>query len=125
MNLKYTKEHLWGKSETIDTFTFGLSDFAQKELGEIVYVELPDIGINVASGAPICVIESLKSVSELYAPAAGIINAANRNLIDNNGCRLINTDPLGAGWIFSIQFNNPEDFQTLLSPNEYKMLTAE
>ena len=71
------------------------------------------------------VIESLKSVSELYAPAEGIINATNKKLIENEGCQLINIDPLGTGWIFSIRFSNPEDFQTFLTPKEYRMLTAE
>ena len=125
MNLRYTKEHLWAKPEAIDTFCFGLSEFAQKELGEIVYVELPNEGIKVIYGAPICVIESLKSVSELYAPAEGIINTTNKNLIENDGYQLINTDPMGNGWIFTMRFSNPGDFQKLLTPNEYKLLTVE
>ena len=125
MELRYTKDHLWGKFESAGIFKFGLSEFAQEELGEVVYVELPKEGNKVTSGTSLCVIESLKSVSELYSPCDGTITSANKKLILNQGCQLINTDPLGEGWIFAIRFENPEDFATLLSAEEYSNLVAE
>ena len=93
-------------------------------MGEIAYLELPDVGTRVAGGAAICAIESLKSAGELYAPVGGTIVARNEKLARAGGQRLINSDPLGAGWIFVLEMDDPGDFDALLSASEYARRTA-
>ena len=127
MELRYSLDHHWARRDCADCaqrVTVGLSEFAQREMGEIAYLELPDVGTRVAAGAAICAIESLKSAGELYAPVGGTIVARNEELARARGRRLINSDPLGAGWIFVLEMDDPGDFDALLSASEYARRTA-
>ena len=101
----------------------GLSDFAQREMGEVAYLELPEVGTRVAAGAAVSAIESLKSAGELYAPVGGTIVARNEELA-RGGARLINSDPLGAGWLFVMEMDDPGELETLLSASEYARRTG-
>ena len=128
MELRYTHDHHWVRREPAPgphaRATVGLSDFAQRELGEIAYLELPQVGRRVARGEPVCAIESLKSASELYAPVSGTVVAANHDLTSAPGRALINHDPLGAGWMFVVEMDDPGEFRQLLSAADYARMTA-
>ena len=123
MELRYSLDHHWARRDSAQRVTVGLSDFAQREMGEIAYLELPEVGTRVAGGAAICAIESLKSAGELYAPVGGTIVARNEELARAGGRRLINSDPLGDGWIFVLAMDDPGEFNTLLSVSEYARRT--
>ena len=103
----------------------GLSDFAQAELGEIAFVELPEAGRIVAQGDPVCSIDSLKSTSEIYAPVSGTIVEVNRELESEEHCGLVNTDPLGRGWLYAVEPRERGELASLLSPAEYERYLAE
>ena len=124
MELRYSLDHHWARRDSAARITVGLSDFAQREMGEVAYLELPEVGMRVAGGAPICAIESLKSAGELYAPVGGTVVARNEELARTGGARLINSDPLGAGWVFVMEMDDPGEFDTLLSASEYAHRTA-
>jgi glycine cleavage system H protein len=115
---QYTKDHVWvlvsGTRARV-----GVSDFAQAELGDIAYVELPAAGTRVSRGDVVCTVDSLKSSSEIYAPLSGTVVEANQSLGSEEGCALINTDPLGEGWIFSLELADPSELGLLLSEREY------
>lgn len=118
-DLKYTKEHEWAKIEG-DIATIGITDFAQSELSDIVYVELPAIGTLVEQMQPFGSIEAVKTVADLYAPLTGEVIEVNEELEVNPG--IINEDPYGLGWMIKIRITNPEEIQNLLSPEEYRKL---
>ena len=124
MELRYTHDHHWARRDTPQRICVGLSDFAQRELGEIAYLELPQVGAHVAAGAAICAVESLKSAGELYAPVTGTVVATNAALVAAGGQTLINRDPLGEGWIFALEMDDPDAFDGLLSATDYARLTA-
>lgn len=118
-NLQYTKEHEW-VSVNANTYTMGITDYAQDALGDIVYVQLPKIGEIVSSGKVCGEVESTKSVSEIYAPVSGTVIAINDSLA--NAPESINSDPYGAGWLVKIEVSTaPSD---LMSAMEYSELTA-
>ena len=94
MELRYSHDHHWVRRDTLRRVTVGLSDFAQRELGEIAYLELPGIGMRVAAGSAVCAVESLKSAGELYAPVTGTVVECNAALAAAGGQTLINRDPL-------------------------------
>ena len=118
-HLRYTKEHEWLSDES-GIITMGITDYAQSSLGDIVYVQLPQVGDSVTSGAVCGEVESTKSVSEIYSPVTGTISAVNSALVSNP--ELLNSDPYGAGWIAKISPSGGLD--SLLSAAEYKALTA-
>ena len=118
----YSKEHEWALRDG-DNVRVGISDFAQGELGEIAYVELPDIGKTVAKDEAVCSIDSLKSTSEIYAPVSGEIVEANAVLDDEERCGIINSDPLGEGWIFVIRMSDPDELRSLMGLQEYESFT--
>ncbi len=118
-DLKYTKEHEWAKIEG-DIATIGITDFAQSELSDIVYVELPAIGTMVEQMQPFGSIEAVKTVADLYAPLSGEVIEVNEELETNPG--IINEDPYRLGWMIKIRITNPEEIQNLLSPEEYKKI---
>lgn len=118
-DLKYTKEHEWAKIEG-DIATIGITDFAQSELSDIVYVELPAIGTMIEQMQPFGSIEAVKTVADLYAPLTGEVIEVNEELETNPG--IINEDPYGLGWMIKIRITNPEEIQNLLSAEEYKKL---
>ncbi len=121
-DLKYTKEHEWIKLDG-DTATVGITDFAQGELGDIVFVELPEVGDNVTAGEPFGTIEAVKAVAELFSPLSGTIEAANEEVADDAG--IINSDPYGKGWMIKIKLSDPVEIESLMSPDEYRKLSGD
>jgi len=115
----YTKDHAWVVAEG-NQARVGISDFAQSELGEIAYVELPAVGRRVQRGEVACTVDSLKSSSEIYSPVSGTVIAANPALSTEEKCTLVNTDPLGEGWLFVIEMSDPGDLGLMLSEAEYE-----
>jgi len=120
-NLRYTKEHEWLSIDGQEA-TVGVTDFAQNELGDIVFVELPAKGTKVMAGAPFGTIEAVKTVAELYAPVSGEIVAVNQKLIED--AALVNTDCYGAGWMIKIRMSDPKDIDQLLSAADYGEMIA-
>lgn len=121
-DLQYTEEHEWAKfSESQGVVTVGITDFAQSELGDIVFLELPDIGSETKAGEPLGTIEAVKTVADLYAPVSGKVTAVNEEL--ENAPELINEDPYGKGWILKIEVADPRELDGLLSAEKYKTLT--
>lgn len=116
--LKYVASHEWLRQEDDGTITVGITEHAQDLLGDIVYVELPEVGENVSADDEIAVVESVKAASDVYAPISGEIVAINEELED--APETINTDPYGDGWFFRIKPDNSEDFDGLLSADDYK-----
>lgn len=121
-NYLFTKEHEWIHLEG-DKGTVGITDYAQKQLGDIVYVELPKEGGMVQAGKPFGVVESVKSVSDLYAPLSGRVVRVNARLSDEP--ELINHDPYGDGWMIVVEVTNPDEAQRLMSLAEYQSLVGE
>ncbi|MDQ6991313.1 MAG: glycine cleavage system protein GcvH [Mariprofundaceae bacterium] len=119
-NLKYTKEHEWVRIEG-DTATFGVSDHAQEALGDIVFVELPEIGRTVDAGEAYAVVESIKAVSDVYAPVSGEIIEVNEAL--EAAPEKVNTEPYGAGWITKVKMSGNAD--ELMSDDEYNTFLEE
>lgn len=115
----YSKDHQWALREG-KLIRVGISDFAQKELGEIAYIELPRIGKEVSAGEAVCSIDSLKSSSEIYAPAGGTVVEVNEILRDEAQCAIINKDPLGKGWLFILELKTIDELNGLLSSEEYE-----
>ena len=115
-DLLYTLEHEWirvdGKNAVI-----GITHFAQEQLGDIVFVELPEVGSELEKESPFGVVESVKTVSDLYAPASGKITKVNKELETNP--EKVNNEPYGAGWIVEIELSNEKDLESLLDPDAY------
>src|SRR6201996_9532313 len=122
--LRYTAEHEWVKLDG-SSATVGITDFAAKALGDVVYVSLPTEGANVAAEEACGEVESTKSVSDLFSPVDGQVTEINGDLDDDPG--LVNSDPYGAGWMFRVQLSGPagEWPPGLLSPAEYEELTKD
>lgn len=120
--LRYTPEHEWVEVNG-DRARVGITDFAQDALGDLVYVDLPEIGASLESMQACCEIESTKSVSEVYAPLAGTVLEVNETLVDEP--EQVNADPYGQGWIFTIRMTNPTDADSLLDAAAYQKLLEE
>jgi len=118
-DLKYTKTHEWVRVQG-DVATVGVSDFAQHELSDIVYVEVTAVGKDVKKDDPIGTIEAVKAVADMYAPISGKVIEANESLKD--APQPVNADPYGAGWIARIKFSNPAEVAGLLDPAAYAEL---
>lgn len=121
--LLYTSEHEWLRREDDGSVTIGITDHAQEALGDLVYVELPEVGQDLSSGGDMAVVESVKAASDVYAPISGAVVAVNEALGDDP--EKINADPYGDGWIVRIQPDAEIDESTLLSPNDYQSLLDE
>ena len=121
-DLRYTKTHEWVRVDG-DVATIGLSDHAQSELGDITYLELPDIGDEVTQSEPLGVVESVKAASDIYAPVSGTIAAVNSALADKP--ETINEDAFGEGWLFVIEASDPEQANDLLDPDAYAALVED
>ncbi len=119
--LKYTKDHEWVRIEG-DTATVGITEFAQKELGDIVYVEVETLGENLEKEAVFGTVEAVKTVSDLFLPLSGEIIAFNDTL--ESGPELVNTDPYGAGWMIKVKIENQDEISQLLDSLAYKELTG-
>ena len=116
-DLKYTEEHEWVSRLGDNTVRIGITDYAQDQLGEVVYVQLPEVGQRVDAGGSAGEVESTKSVSEIYAPLAGEVTAVNDALEDQP--ELINSDPYGEGWIFELTVADPDAIDGLLDAEAY------
>ena len=117
MTVKYTKEHEWIRIDD-DTATIGISDYAQGQLGEIVFVDLPDIGTQLEKGSEAAVIESVKAASEVYAPASGEVTELNADLDAEPG--KVNDEPTGEGWLYKIKITDASELDDLMNEDEYK-----
>ncbi len=116
--LRYSKEHEWIKEEAGNRVRVGITYYAQKEMGDVVFVELPEPGAAVNQAASFAVVESVKAVSDIYAPVSGIIAEVNQALVDKP--ELINEDPYGQGWIAVIEMSSAAELADLLRLPEYK-----
>jgi glycine cleavage system H protein len=119
-DLRYSREHEWVRADG-NIARIGITDFAQDSLGDVVFVQLPDVGLDVVAGASVSEIESTKSVSDVYVPVSGVVSAVNEALADQP--ELINQDPYGAGWIFEVELSDPAEIDALLAAAAYRQLT--
>lgn len=116
-NFRYTKEHEWVRVDG-DVATVGITDHAQKELGDIVYVDLPKVGQAVDQGKSLGSVESVKAVSDIYSPVSGAVLAINQALAD--APEMLNRDPHGEAWLVKLKLLNPEETQQLMSAEDYE-----
>ena len=121
-NLKYSETHEWTRKGEGDVFTVGISDFAQDQLGDVVFVELPTKGKTVKAGDAVAVVESVKTASDIYAPVSGEITEVNGDL--ETSPEKINESPYEGGWLFKIRVNNASELDELLDADTYQK-TAE
>jgi glycine cleavage system H protein len=121
-NLRYTKDHEWVKQEEGDTFIVGITDYAQRELGDIVYVEVETIGKTLKAGEVFGTIEAVKTVSDLFLPVPGTVLELNPELAGSPD--LINTDPYGKGWMIKMKVKDPAQVTTLLDAAGYEALVG-
>jgi glycine cleavage system H protein len=126
-DLRYTKSHEWVRREHGDapngTVTIGISDHAQSALGDLVFVEVPDVGRAVSAGEACAVVESVKAASDVYSPVSGKVIAGNAALAAQP--ELLNQDPYGAGWLFRVQTSSPADEAALMSAADYANYLAD
>jgi len=116
-DLKYAKSHEWVRISG-DTAVIGITDHAQHELTDVVFVELPETGKQVAAGQSCAVVESVKTASDIYSPVSGQVMEVNKSLADNPA--LVNSDPYVEGWFFKLKLSNPAEANSLLSPTDYQ-----
>ena len=121
-DLRYTKDHEWVRAAG-DEATVGITEFAAHELGDVVFVELPAVGTQVEQRATFGVVESVKAVSDLFAPVSGEVVAVNESLAETP--ELVNSDPYGKGWMLVIRMSDPKDVDSLMSAADYQKLTAD
>ncbi|HGY09974.1 MAG TPA: glycine cleavage system protein GcvH [Oceanithermus profundus] len=119
---KYTRSHEWAKQED-GRVVVGISDFAQESLGDVVFVETPEVGREVQAGEAVAVVESVKTASDIYAPVSGKVVEVNEALADEP--ELVNGDPYGAGWIFKLEPSDPAEMGALLGPDDYTKVIEE
>ncbi len=117
MTIRYTKDHEWVRIEG-DGAVIGISDYAQAQLGEIVFVELPEAGKHLNKGDEACVIESVKAASEIYSPASGDVTETNGDLDADHS--KVNDDSTGAGWLFKLRLSDPGELDDLMDESAYK-----
>jgi glycine cleavage system H protein len=117
MTVYYTKEHEWIRVEG-DQATVGITDFAQGQLGDVVFVELPEVGKQVSKGGEAAVVESVKAASDVYSPVSGEVTEANQALVDDPS--LANTDPEGEGWFFRLRLSAQGELDGLMDADAYK-----
>jgi len=121
-NLRYTKEHEWVRQESGNTFLVGITDYAQRELGDIVYVEVETIGKSMKAGEVFGTVEAVKTVSDLFLPVSGTIAELNPALA--SAPDLVNTDPYGKGWMIKLTVTDPADVSKLLDASAYESLVG-
>ena len=119
---RYTKEHEWIKVSG-NTGTIGITDYAQHELGDVVFVELPAVGAKITAGQVVGTVESVKAVSEIYAPVSGEVTEANGSLSDTP--ETLNSDPHGAAWLIKIKIANPAEVSSLMDAAAYQAFISE
>lgn len=118
-DLRYSPTHEWVRVEGSQAI-IGITDYAQSELGDITYLELPKVGDRVEAGQPFGVIESVKADEELFAPVSGTITAVNQNAVDHP--EILNDDPYGEGWLVVIEMSNLDELKTLMTAEQYKQM---
>jgi len=116
-DLKYAKSHEWVRVSG-DVATIGISDHAQHELTDVVFVELPAVNRQLKAGEACAVVESVKTASDIYAPVSGQVTEVNKAVVDNPA--LVNTEPYGGGWFFKVKLSQPAETGGLLTPEQYK-----
>jgi glycine cleavage system H protein len=121
-DLKYTKEHEWVRVEGNRAY-IGITDFAQSELGDVVFVELPETGTEVEQNSTFGTVESVKTVSDLYVPVSGKVVEVNTELVDSP--ELVNEDPYGKGWMIVVEMKDPTELDTLLTAEQYEAAIQE
>ncbi len=117
-DLKYTHAHEWVRLEDDSVVTIGITDHAQAQLGDLVFVEVPETGASLGAGDAAAVVESVKAASDVYAPVAGEVVGANEQLDESP--ELVNNDPFGEGWIYKLRLENPDDLEDLMSAADYE-----
>ena len=122
-DLLYRESHEWVREEGDETVVVGISDHAQAELGDMVFVELPELGANYSQGDACAVVESVKAASDIYAPVSGEVIEVNSALEDEP--ELVNSDPYGDGWLFRVQLDDTSELGDLLDADGYAELTEE
>jgi glycine cleavage system H protein len=122
-DLKYLDSHEWARVESDGTVTIGISDHAQGALGDLVFVEVPEVGKALSKGGAAAVVESVKAASDVYSPVSGEVVAANDAL--GSSPELVNSDPYGAGWLFKIKPSNTAELQQLLDAKAYEKVVAD
>jgi glycine cleavage system H protein len=122
-DLKYLDSHEWARVESDGTITIGISDHAQGALGDLVFVEVPEVGKSLSKGGAAAVVESVKAASDVYSPVSGEVVAANDAL--SGSPELVNSDPYGAGWLYKIKPSNNSELQQLLDAKSYEKVVAD
>jgi glycine cleavage system H protein len=122
-DLRYTKEHEWARDDGNRRIRVGISDFAQDALGDVVYVDVPEVGTQVRAGEPFGEVESTKSVSDVYSPVTGTVVERNAELEEHPD--LVNSDPYGAGWIVSIEVEDLSEVEGLLDSRAYRQFVEQ
>ena len=122
-DLKFQKSHEWARVEDSGHVTVGISDHAQSLLGDLVYVELPSVGDKVTASGTAAVVESVKAASDVYSPVSGTVTAVNDALSDKP--EIINEDAYGEGWMFTVEIDDADQLNDLLSPDDYAALIEE
>ena len=122
-NLKYTEDHEWVRHESGDEYVAGITDYAQELLGDVVFVELPEVGDEITFGEAFGTVESVKAASDLYAPVTGTVLAVNEALEDSP--ELVNSEPYEGGWMIRIKITDPDEFAGLMDAAKYAELQAE
>ena len=117
MTVYYTKEHEWVRVDG-DTATVGITDFAQGQLGDVVFVEVPEAGRRVSRGGEAAVVESVKAASDVYAPVSGDVIEGNQALVDDPA--LVNSDAEGEGWFFKLRLSDTQEINELMNADQYK-----
>ena len=117
--LKFTSDHEWVRIEG-DVATVGITQYAQEQLGDLVFVELPEVGKRFEKGSPSAVVESVKAASEVYAPIGGEVVQANAAIVADPS--LVNSDPMGAGWFYKLKLTDPSEIDALVDEAAYKEL---
>jgi glycine cleavage system H protein len=120
--LRFTKDHEWVRREG-DMVVIGITDYAQEQLGDVVYIELPEIGREVEQGEEAAIVESAKAASEVYAPVSGEVVAVNEAIAGDPG--KVNADPMGEGWFMKLRLADPAQFDALLDETAYRKFVAE
>jgi glycine cleavage system H protein len=120
--LRYSREHEWVRVDG-NVARIGITDFAQESLGDVVFVQLPDPGLDIVAGASAAEIESTKSVSDVYVPVSGVVQAANDALV--GAPELVNQDPYGEGWILEVALSDPAELDALLDAAAYRELIGD
>ncbi|GIW03562.1 MAG: glycine cleavage system protein GcvH [Thermomicrobiales bacterium] len=121
-DLRYTKTHEWVRVEG-DVATIGITDYAQNELGDITYLELPEVGTQVTQNEPLGVIESVKAASDIYAPVSGEVIERNEQAIESPD--LVNRSPYDEAWLVKVRMSNPSELDSLMNADEYDAFAAE